>query len=112
MKAFSQYPKKKQTQRAPGLLVGSLGRGEVIKMCFYFKDAKHMAEFTATVCGASANAIKFVATHGPKNAGREEFFWLPKAWDLTPVPKRAHTYYLPEKKCAEIGTTLVMSFNI
>jgi hypothetical protein len=113
MKAFkvNPYPKKKEAARKPGLDVSSLGTGEAVRMGYYHEAVKELHEFTATVCGGSTMALKFVATHGPKDAGREEFFWLPKSWRLLPVPRRAGVWYLPADKAREIGIPKVLTFN-
>ena len=86
-------------------------RGEVVRMALYLPETKTMHEFSVVAIGDSHNAIKFLATHGPVNAGREEFFWIPKSWSLVGVPRRAGLFYIPIKKAREIGVHRVLTFN-
>ena len=109
MKAFYKAPKKKPANG--GLSLKKVAKGEVVQLAYFHEASNTMHEFTATVIGESHKAVKLMATHGPVNAGREEFFWLPRSWELLPVPRRAARFYLPKQKCSEIGVSLVLSFN-
>jgi hypothetical protein len=110
MKAYPKPPKRKVPAAAPRLY-GDIARGEAIELAIYLPGRKLLHRFTAVALGASNSAIKFVATHGPANAGREQFFWVPKSWRMAPVPRSEGLHFLPIQKAKEIGIPLVLTFN-
>lgn len=95
----------------PGRPVATLGIGEQITMAVYLKSAKSRHEFTATVVAETTLAVRLLFKSGPASDPVEHFTWLPKSWELLPVPRCTGVRWMPNRKVEEIGLSKVLTFN-
>lgn len=113
MKAYppGKYPATKAAPAAADYNVGDIGTGESIELAIYLPERKLLHRFTAVAVGSNFNAVKFVAEYGPRGAGREEFFWLPRIFKLKAVKRCSRVWFMPYKKAKEIGIAKCLTFN-